>query len=141
MEHQSSSHRSICSVNLSDYIQKPPKEWKLCAVLLFFALFTTTISAQQVQVTGKVEARDVGGPLPGVTVLEKGVSNGTSTDFDGNYSLTVSDPQAVLVFSYGNYSSTQEDLWMNPEMNNFNFKDTGFSGKYTPGDPRWRAKL
>lgn len=44
-------------------------------------------------------------------------------------------------FTVGNYSSTQEDLWMNPEMNNFNFKDTGFSGKYTAGDPRWRAKL
>lgn len=44
-------------------------------------------------------------------------------------------------FTVGNYNSTQEDLWVNPEVNDFNFKDTGFSGKYTAGDPRWRAKL
>src|SRR5690606_25614564 len=44
-------------------------------------------------------------------------------------------------FSVGNYSNTQEDLWINPEVNDFNFKDTGFSGKYNAGDPRWRAKL
>jgi hypothetical protein len=39
------------------------------------------------------------------------------------------------------YSGKQEDLWVNPAANNFNFKDTGFSGRFSTGDPRWRVKL
>ncbi len=38
-------------------------------------------------------------PLPGVSVLEKGTQNGTSTDFDGVYEIKVSR-NATLVFSY-----------------------------------------
>ncbi|OBX26997.1 TonB-linked SusC/RagA family outer membrane protein [Gelidibacter algens] len=37
--------------------------------------------------------------LPGVNVIEKGTANGVSTDFDGKYSINVSNPSAVLVFS------------------------------------------
>jgi TonB-linked SusC/RagA family outer membrane protein len=54
---------------------------------------------QQQQVSGKVT--DVAGqPLPGVTVLIKGTNKGTVTDFDGTYSITVPNPENVLVFSY-----------------------------------------
>ncbi len=41
-----------------------------------------------------------GNPLPGANVLEKGTSNGAQTDFDGRFSLTVSNPNAILVISY-----------------------------------------
>ncbi|PRX45696.1 SusC/RagA family TonB-linked outer membrane protein [Salegentibacter salegens] len=61
------------------------------------------ITAQQT-VTGTVS--DESGPIPGVNVIERGTSNGTTTDFDGNYSIEVSD-DAVLVFSYISYQ-TQE---------------------------------
>ena len=37
--------------------------------------------------------------LPGVNVVEKGTTNGTVTDIDGRYSLSVAGPQSVLVFS------------------------------------------
>lgn len=43
----------------------------------------------------------------GVTVLEKGTTNGTITDFDGNYSLSLSNPNAVLQFSYVGYKSIE----------------------------------
>jgi TonB-linked SusC/RagA family outer membrane protein len=39
-------------------------------------------------------------PLPSASVLEKGTSNGTQSDFDGNFSITVSDSNAILVFSF-----------------------------------------
>lgn len=40
------------------------------------------------------------------------------------------------------YNGAAKDLWVNPfDGLNFNFKDTGFAGKYDSGDPRWRAKL
>ncbi|WP_262892542.1 carboxypeptidase-like regulatory domain-containing protein [Hymenobacter qilianensis] len=57
------------------------------------------ISAYQadIQVTGQV-VDDKGAGIPGVTVLVKGTTNGTSTDPDGRFSLTVPD-NAVLTFS------------------------------------------
>ncbi len=50
-------------------------------------------------VSGMVTTR-TGEPIPGVTVLVKGTSNGTVTDIDGNYSLTNLSNDAVLVFSF-----------------------------------------
>ncbi|WP_026235850.1 DUF4957 domain-containing protein [Echinicola pacifica] len=44
-------------------------------------------------------------------------------------------------FPVGNYKGAQADLWVNPDINDFNFKDKGFAGRYDSGDPRWRAKL
>ena len=61
-------------------------------------------SAQET-VTGKVS--DETGPLPGANVLVKGTSNGTTTDFDGNYELSNVPDDAVLVFSFISFE-TQE---------------------------------
>lgn len=52
----------------------------------------------QSTITGTV-TDDQGAPLPGANVLVKGTTNGTQTDFDGNYTITA-DANAVLVFSY-----------------------------------------
>jgi TonB-linked SusC/RagA family outer membrane protein len=48
---------------------------------------------------------DNAGPLPGVTVLVQGTTNVTTTDADGNYTITVAGEGAVLVFSYIGYKS------------------------------------
>ena len=56
-------------------------------------------------VTGVVTAEDI--PVPGVSVVEKGTNNGVVTDFDGNYSIVLNDPNAVLVFSFVGFQ-TQE---------------------------------
>ena len=51
----------------------------------------------QLQITGVI-VDDQGIPLPAVNIIEKGTDNGTSSDFDGNYTISVSDG-AVLLFS------------------------------------------
>jgi TonB-linked SusC/RagA family outer membrane protein len=48
-----------------------------------------------------------GEPVTGANVLEKGTTNGSTTDMDGKYAITVQSPQAVLVVSYIGYF-TQE---------------------------------
>jgi TonB-linked SusC/RagA family outer membrane protein len=48
--------------------------------------------------------------LPGVNVVEKGTQTGTATDQDGNYSIKVSGPDAVLVFSSVGYLSEEIDV-------------------------------
>ncbi|MDN3670634.1 DUF4957 domain-containing protein [Echinicola jeungdonensis] len=41
----------------------------------------------------------------------------------------------------GNYTGAQEDLWVDPANNDFNFSDRNFAGRFDTGDPRWRIVL
>ena len=66
--------------------------------LFLLALISHVGFAQSQVVTGTV-VDNSGLPLPGVNVIEDGTSNGTQTDFDGNFSIEVGQG-AVLVFSY-----------------------------------------
>lgn len=74
-----------------------------------FLLCAGNVFAQsQLTISGLVtDGGELGGPLPGVTVLVKGTSNGTSTDFDGQFTLNNVAPNATIVFSYIGYK-TQE---------------------------------
>ncbi|MDE6786901.1 MAG: TonB-dependent receptor, partial [Muribaculaceae bacterium] len=74
----------------------------LCRRFLFVALMAVvslSAAAQGKQVTGKVLDSN-GDPMIGVTVMVKGTNNGTSTDFDGVYTLKNVTHTSVLVFSY-----------------------------------------
>ncbi len=76
----------------------------LCFFLLLFAL---TVKAQGVGVSGKVTQND-GEPLPGVTILQKGTSNGGATDFDGNFQIKLQPSgEKVLVFSYVGFNKKE----------------------------------
>jgi len=83
----------------------------LCLGSQFVLASTTTISSNEMNailqstVTGTVVDSE-GIPLPGANVLEKGTTNGTQTDFDGNFTLEVEDG-ATLVISYIGFQ-TQE---------------------------------
>jgi TonB-dependent SusC/RagA subfamily outer membrane receptor len=68
-------------------------------------LMSLTVAMAQQTITGVV-LDDQGQPLPSATVQIKGTNTGTSTDFDGNYSIAASNGD-VLVFSYVGFS-TQE---------------------------------
>ncbi len=59
--------------------------------------------AQQREISGKITSSDDGSGLPGVSVVVKGSTTGTSTDADGNFKLRVPDEAAVLVLSYLGY--------------------------------------
>ena len=77
-------------------------------------LFCSAAMMASITVTGTVISAEDGLPVIGASVLEKGTSNGTITDFDGMYELTVAD-DAVLVFSYVGLSS-QELKVTGPKM-------------------------
>ncbi len=71
---------------------------RLFKMALFSMLFVSNFILAQNSITGNVS--DGSAPLPGVTVMEKGTTNGTVTDFDGNFTLTVADTGSTIVFSY-----------------------------------------
>ncbi|HEX8061081.1 MAG TPA: carboxypeptidase-like regulatory domain-containing protein, partial [Cyclobacteriaceae bacterium] len=74
------------------------------AILLVF-LATSMAMAQQV-VTGTVTSADDGSPIPGVNILEKGTTNGTVTDVDGSFRISVGG-NATLVLSFVGYTSQE----------------------------------
>jgi TonB-linked SusC/RagA family outer membrane protein len=55
-----------------------------------------------VNVSGKVQDSN-GEPVPGVNVIEKGTTNGTTTDANGGFSIVVKDESSILVFSFIGY--------------------------------------
>ena len=75
--------------------------------LLF--LLTGFAYAQQ-NISGTVVSESDGAPIPGVNVVVKGTSNGTSTDFDGKYTIDVSSGNTVLVFSYLGFITQEIDV-------------------------------
>ncbi|HTL10605.1 MAG TPA: SusC/RagA family TonB-linked outer membrane protein, partial [Chitinophagaceae bacterium] len=64
------------------------------------------LASTALPVTGRV-ANEKGEPLSGVSILEKGTNNGTSTKADGTFSIDVSSANAVLVFSYVGFKNTE----------------------------------
>lgn len=65
--------------------------------------FASATVQQQITVTGKVISADDGNPLPGVSIVIKGTSQGTTSDANGEYVLQVPDGNAVLIFSFIGY--------------------------------------
>lgn len=79
-----------------------------CTLALSLALVPSTETlAQSSIVSGKVTSSDDGAGLPGVTVIVRGSTVGTTTDSEGVFSLNVPDPNGILVFSFIGYT-TQE---------------------------------
>ena len=79
------------------------KEKYLTFVMFVLGCFLTTLMAQTISVKGKV-TDDKKTPLPGVSVVVKGSTHGTSTDFDGNYQIQAKAGD-VLEFSFVGFTT------------------------------------
>ncbi len=64
---------------------------------------------QRITVTGKVIEKESGEPIPGANILEEGTTNGVMSDFDGNYSITVSE-NAILQVSFIGYVTKEIEV-------------------------------
>lgn len=82
------------------------KIYKISLLLISCLLTLGALSAQSVQIVGKVTGAADGAPLIGVSILEAGTSNGAVTDIDGNYAITA-QAQGKLVFSYIGFSAQE----------------------------------
>lgn len=83
--------------------KRKKRYWLLLAILLPLHCFAQTIS-----VSGTVKD-EKGELLPGVNIMEEGTTNGTITDFNGSYRISISG-QAKLVFSYVGYQVLKTDV-------------------------------
>lgn len=87
-----------------DYCFKPSGIIQFCLLLLCSSLTVLPARAQEQTVQGQVTAAEDGLPLPGVSIVVVGTTNGTTTDFDGNYQMSV-PADAELQFSYIGYTT------------------------------------
>ena len=91
--------------------------------ILLFVLFTLTsipllLFAQGgYQVTGHIISAEDNQPMIGVSVLEKGTTNGVITDMNGNYSITVTKSPAILQFSYIGMKTMEKQVSAATRMN------------------------
>lgn len=69
-------------------------------LVLFVLLGVQSALAQSYTIKGSVVSKSNNEPLIGVSILQKGTTNGVVTDIDGNYVLQVQGGEATLVFSY-----------------------------------------
>ena len=74
---------------------------------LFLPVFAFISILGQAQVKGTVTSLDDGMPLPGVSIIISGTTQGVTTDFDGNYVFENVDKNATLVFTYLGFKTQQ----------------------------------
>ena len=81
---------------------------RLLTLLITLSLLTSAVFAQngKVTVSGTVTSKTDGDALIGVTIIEKGTTNGTITDIDGNYTIVVTDG-STLAASYVGYQNLE----------------------------------
>jgi len=89
---------------------------KVKGLLAFLLVFAVQIAfAQTKTVSGLVSDQD-GAPLPGATVLVKGTNKGTTSDFDGNFSISAAQGD-VLVFSFIGYVTKEVSVGNSSQLN------------------------
>ena len=84
-------------------------------VTIGFLMMGLVLFAQKKEITGRITETN-GLSLPGVTIMEKGTSNGTVSDSDGNYRIEVSE-NATLLFSFIGYTAKEIPLDGNTRVN------------------------
>lgn len=76
-------------------------QFLFAAVMMLF----TTVAFAQATITGKVVDGETSSPLPGANVLVRGTTNGATTDFDGNFTLTAQANSGEIVISYVGFAA------------------------------------
>ena len=74
-------------------------------LFLVVTLMFTAESMAQSTVTGTIVDAEMNAPLPSANVIEKGTTNGVSSDFDGNFTITTQSSAGEVVISYVGYAA------------------------------------
>ncbi len=89
----------------------------LLLMMLLYTLFSTSVYGQNGFVVSGTVIDDMGLPLPGASIVEKGTTNGVVSDFDGNFSFEVAGPNAILGISYVGFEAQEVPINGNSVLN------------------------
>ncbi|HPX06710.1 MAG TPA: carboxypeptidase-like regulatory domain-containing protein, partial [Tenuifilaceae bacterium] len=82
---------------------------KKLPVIMLFMVSSLFAMGQDITITGTITDGRDGSPMIGVTILQKGTTNGTTTDLSGAYSLKA-PKDAILVFSFIGYETIEQPI-------------------------------
>lgn len=91
------------------------KKNKLRIILVMLCAFSALALQAQKNVTGTV-VDESGAGLPGVSILLKGTTKGTTTDIDGKFGISVPDENSVLRFSYLGFETIEQKIDLKKPM-------------------------
>lgn len=84
---------------------------KLCVFIVCLVLLgANLVQGQTVRITGTVTSKDDGMPIPGVSVLVKGTTNGVATNIDGKYELNIAPNEKTIVFSFVGFKTQEVEV-------------------------------
>lgn len=95
-------------------------------LLIAVALVYSTAAIAQSTVTGTVLDSETNTPLPGVNVIEKGTTNGVSSDFDGNFTLKTQSSNTVIVISYVGFLNKEISISGDTDLGNIQLEPDAF---------------
>lgn len=90
---------------------------KITGWFVFLFLIMASFAFAQGTVTGTVVDGDSNTPLPGVNVVQLGTNNGVTTDFDGNFTLSVTSSNGSVSVSYIGFKTTQKKFNITDQTN------------------------
>ncbi len=102
----------MSKIKLKKILKRRLKAREKSFLLVFILCLTSSLSvfSQGSIISGTITSSN-GQGLPGANIVQKGTVNGTVTDFDGNYNLTLLDgEQSILVFSYIGFQSQEQNV-------------------------------
>ncbi|MBQ1697737.1 MAG: carboxypeptidase-like regulatory domain-containing protein, partial [Bacteroidales bacterium] len=79
---------------------------RLLTLLMLVLLTTAAIAQDRITISGKVLDKSNGDPLIGVNIVQQGTTNGTISDIDGKFSLSV-DKNSIVLISYIGYKAQE----------------------------------
>jgi len=90
------------------------------------ALFGGISAFSQSIITGTIVDSELNSPLPGANVIEKGTSNGTTTDFDGNFTLKTQSSSGEVEVSYVGYTNQTMSFSGDQDLGTVNLASSEF---------------
>ncbi|WP_417290539.1 carboxypeptidase-like regulatory domain-containing protein [Corallibacter sp.] len=91
---------------------------KITRLFLAVAFMFTAFSMAQSTVSGTIMDAEMNAPLPGANIVEKGTTNGVSSDFDGNFTLTTQSASGEVVISFVGYGKVTMSFNGNTNLGN-----------------------
>src|SRR5690349_18437482 len=118
MIRKNSFHSLFLTENYSaaEMIKRKESLFRNCCLLIFLCFGTFIISAQDRMVTGVVLSQEEEKPIPGASVMAKGMKMGTVTDAEGKFSLKLPPQSKTIVFSVVGYGMKEIPLTSESEL-------------------------
>ena len=96
---------SYCNYLFNQSYQLTKQLWNMKRILMLLSLTLLTAATYAQGIKGKVTDEKSGSGMPGVTILIQGTNNGTVTDAEGNYNLSIGSGSYQVVVSFIGYTT------------------------------------